>query len=547
MPSLRTQIIVLGILLLQNISWSQGVYERGTFVSLPAGKHINHIYQSTWNTYFAVEDGVLIYSHQEEKWLEPITASNGLIQYPALLVWQDPASLEVWIVTPDYVFIYDHGTGWIQRENLPREEAFSGRYSLGITPHRVLVTADRGVDKGHSAVFLRGSGKFERWESDSALAIDWGDVQYLNSGVGSQALTDSYITDIIEGGDFDANGFVHLDGYPRASGADVSAMVLERHGESFLGTQGLGVFFKGPSSSAWIQKPFGLLSPDVMTLHYHNDELLIGGRTGITYLNDLTPRYDEAIAHAVYDYSFVSAIETNPSTIYIAARDGVFKRAHEATRWNRLIKKEDLKSKQIYSLASGLDGNVVIATEENAFLYHDSGLYMNSLFPKNSHWTVYDVTYSQGNYYLATLFGLYVFSEEHQAFIARINSEGEVQSPQTEASIDPIYRISVADSVLWATSSRGLIWADIRSGEGDVFLSPSSPFKPRGLVVHGGSIWVGSEIGLYAFSIKKLAWRQYTSSDGLVSNFITDLAARGDYIWVGSNLGLTRITWQNLY
>ena len=135
---------------------AQHVYEKGTFVSFPAGKHINHSHYSTWNVYFAVEDGVLAYNHHKREWLDPITASNGLSQYPVLLVWQNAGTQDVWMVTPDYVFIYDELADWMSRVPLPVDPMFSGTYELGISDNYVIIRAsgDDGSEK-HSALYSR--------------------------------------------------------------------------------------------------------------------------------------------------------------------------------------------------------------------------------------------------------------------------------------------------------------------------------------------------------------------------------------------------------
>ena len=538
--------IVLLILAVQPLM-SQTVFERGTFVSIPAGKHVNHIFEGTWNTYLAVEDGVLIYDQQNDKWLEPITASNGMAQYPALLVWEDSATAEVWIVTPDFLFVYDPGSGWMQEESLPGESVFTGRYTLGVTPQRVLVSASGGGDGiGYTAVFLRNSAKFERWGPDSSLAMDWAQVTRYDTNIPEPGGSGFLLTDQVNGGGFDADGRIRLEGYPQQLGAEVSAISTSNSGEAFLGTQGLGLFYRSMRGATWQHKPFGLLTPDVMSLVRNGDQLLVGGRAGLTTLVGFDPSYDEAIADPTFDYSFVSAISFNPKTIFIAGRDGIFKRPLKGVVWNRLVKKDDLQSKRIYSLAAGSGGNLMVGTDQNAYLYHESGLVLRSVFPKNSTWAVYHIAYEQGKYYLATVFGLYVFDEQLQAFTARINSQGQVQSPHTSAAMDPVYRVALSDSTLWATTSRGLVKINLISRQGEAFLSPYTPFQPRGLIFHGKRVWIGSESGLYSFDPKTLAWRQYTSRDGLVSNFITDLAAAGDYIWVGSNLGLTRVTWRNL-
>lgn len=117
----------------------------------------------------------------------------------------------------------------------------------------------------------------------------------------------------------------------------------------------------------------------------------------------------------------------------------------------------------------------------------------------------------------------------------------------TSAAVDPVYESVVVDSILWASTHRGLIQIDLINNQGKDYLSPGSPFQPRGLDVIGGKVWVGSTSGLYSFEPQTAAWRHYTQNDGLISNFVTDLVAKENYIWLGTNLGLTRINWRNLY
>ena len=78
-------------------------------------------------------------------------------------------------------------------------------------------------------------------------------------------------------------------------------------------------------------------------------------------------------------------------------------------------------------------------------------------------------------------------------------------------------------------------------------LAPATPFKPRGVALAGNRVWIGTEIGAYSYNPKLSSWRVYTHNDGLISDFITDIVAIGDYIWLGTNIGLTRVKWKNLY
>jgi len=517
---------------------------------MPSGKHINHSYYGTWNVYFAAEDGVLVYDHHVGKWLEPITASDGLLQYPALLVYQDQTTQNVWIVTPDYVFIYDHNSHWMSKEALPREPEFSGHYSLGITSGNVIITSARTEDpQNYSAVFNKGTGAFDAWGADSVLAINWQEYEKIdNISQVFGSFPETLPVQNLSGGNFDSDGNLRLDGYPIRSGTSMSTLSGEAEsGELFLGTHGMGVFHRELRGGDFEQLPYGLLSPDVMCMTFDEDELIIGSRAGLTMMNGFDARYDEALQAPVYDYSFVSAVDQQKEKLFISGRGGVFKKRAGTGVWERIISKKDLLSERIYSLASGNDGNLLVATERNAYLYHESGLYLASIFESDLNWPVFDIKYSDNRYYISTLYGLYVYDELKNKMLARINSHAEVQSPMTSAAVDPVYESVVVDSILWASTHRGLIQIDLINNQGKDYLSPGSPFQPRGLDVIGGKVWVGSTSGLYSFEPQTAAWRHYTQNDGLISNFVTDLVAKENYIWLGTNLGLTRINWRNLY
>jgi len=529
---------------------AQRVYERGTFVSYPAGKHINHSHYSKWNVYFAVEDGVLVYSHHNREWLEPITASNGLSQYPVLLVWQNAATQDLWIITPDYVFVYDELSDWMSKIPLPRDPKYSGTYELGITEDYVIVSASsRERIEKYSAVFSKTAGVFEFWGDNKDLDLDWNSVDWIHAVA-------PHLTDVLDvlpvqtvrGGSFDADGNIHLDGHPRNSMGEVSSLAGESAaGESYLSTYGMGIFHQSIPGGEFTNLPYGLLSPDVMAMDILNHSLVIGGRAGLTFIDSTAFSYDEAIREIAFDYSFISDIDVLDDRVIIAGRGGVFRDSQGQGGWERVISKKDLLSDRIYSIASGSGGNLMVATERNAFLYHESGLVLETLFPTGLDWPVFDIYYQDNVFYLSTYYGVYMYDEISLGFIGKLNSAGELLAPTSDAAIDPIYECVIHRDQLWASTHRGIMSHDLLNKEGGFHLSPNTPFKPRGLTATNKSIWVGTDIGLYSFDMKSSTWRHYTVNDGLISNFITELVAEENYIWVGTNLGLTRLKWKNLY
>ena len=534
-----------------NQGLTQGVYERGTFTSIPAGKHINHSYYGLWNIYFAVEDGVLVYNHHEGKWLNPITASDGLRQYPVLLVWEDKMTQDVWMVTPDYVYLFNPQSDIMTHSPLPNDPNFTGTYQLGVTDTYVIVAASgQNSNEKYSALFRKSTGGFETWGAESTLDVNWDQVDWINSI--PRDFNNLYATlsvQAVTGGGFNADGFLHLDGRPQKSTSSVSALTGDHtSGEVFMSTYGLGIFHRDVTDTQFSLLPFGLLSPDVMSMDLLNNQIIVGGRAGLTMVEDFNFSYDEAIRDPVYDYSFITGIDHNNDKMVIAGRGGVFTGNFENSGWTRIITKKDLLSNRIYDVAAGDDGNIMVATERNAYLYHDSGLILNMLFPEEPGWPVFDVCYSNDTYFISTYYGLYLYDTELMTFTARLSSFGDFQTPnQAGATIDPVYESVVLGDTLWASTHSGLVQVNLSTEESVAHVAPLTPFKPRGLAMSNGRAWVGTDIGVYSFNPKSASWRHYTQNDGLISNFVTDIVANGDYIWLGTNLGLTRIKWRNLY
>jgi len=526
---------------------NRSVFERGTFETLPAGKHINHSYYGTWQVFFATEDGVLIYDHQAQQWQDPITASNGLNQYPALLVWQDPATQDIWIVTPDYIFVYDKLTDWMSRQELPKDANFSGIYELGVTDTSVIVTAHQeGSNLKYSAIYAKINRALLLWGSNSELSINWDDVTWIPAiDPGLISVYESLALQVVKNGSFDASGLLHLDGYPQRSVSMVTALSGDPSGSDiFLSTFGAGILHARHRDGDFKVLPYGLLTPDVMCIKQANTSMFVGGRAGLTFFQNDQVSYAEAIKDPVNDLSFVSAIDETADEVFIAAHGGIFARRQQ--EWSRIISKKDLKSERIYALALGDHGSVMVGTERNAFLYDTSGLILRTIFPEGLNWPVFDVSYAEGRYYLSTSYGLYIFDETNQAFIGRISSQGDYQTPQAEPALDPIYQTIIKENTLWSSTGRGLMGYDLVQSTSTLCLAPNAPFQPRGLTQTPFQVWVGTESGVFSYDVRTSTWRQYTRADGLISDFVTDLARDGDYIWVGTNLGLTRIKWPNL-
>lgn len=529
---------VLLILLFLQL-WGQGLHPPGTFVTIPSGQHINHLFMGKWKVYFATEDGVMIYDHTQRVWRDPITISQGLKQYPVLLVWTDEISRDVWMVTPDHVFSYNETSSWMNRQDLPRDPEFSGSYALGITPREVVVRSTSDVTR--YASFNRGSGQFIRWGRLEELGLYESDIDWIGhfQGVSDEDLFGTPLRN----GTIKTGNLLDIDGLP-GEGLAITAAGVTDAGEMFFGTYGRGIYRRPAAQTMAVSWSQGLLSPDVMTLEADEREVWIGNRTGITVLDtNQQVIYQREIDQIVYDLSYISALEIDSKTRYVGARGGVFQ-VDSKNIWTRLQSQSDLDASRIYAL-DRQRAELAIGTEEGVTIYELSG-FKTDLFPRVDAVPTYDLQFVDEVLWSATVFGLYLWDSEKRSFTRLVDSNGESSRPVTSRLPDPFYTLEVDTNSIWAATHRGILKFRSDGLLLSSWLSPFTEFTPRALAVMNNLIWIATEQGIWILNTENAAWHQFTIADGLPSNFITDLALSGDYIWAGTNYGLARIAWKNI-
>ncbi len=524
-------------------SAGQGVHPVGTFITIPAAQHINHMYIGSWKAFFASEDGVLVYDMIKNQWRTPITISQGLSQYPVLLVWADESSQDVWMVTPDNVFIYNMTSHWMGTQQLPHDPGFTGSYALGSTPRQVVVRASGdGVKGSVYATYGRSSTHFESWGTAEELNLLAEDIDWIHH---FQSAEEEDLFGIpVPGGTFKTGGVLELDGIPNTADVQVTCLARSDQDHLFIGTYGRGLYHQ--SAAQIMAQPLsqGLLSPDVMTLSVMDDRIWVGNRTGITSIDSTGGMaYEREIEQTVFDAAYVSAILPGDRMSYLAARGGVFQ-INAQSQWNRLLSTTDLDAERIY----GLDKKgsaLIIGTERGAVEYYLAGSFRH-LFPKNELIPTFDVLYVDDRIWCATLNGLQIYDPGRDQFLVSVDSYGATRSFQNRFILDPFYELELDSTGVWTSTNRGILQFRKNGELVRAWLAPISDFTPRGLTVQDEIIWVGTEQGLWLLNTESGAWRTLTMADGLPSNFITDLASTGDYIWAGTNYGLARISWKNI-
>lgn len=492
---------------------------------------------------FATEDGVLIYDHSKDVWQEPVTATQGLDQYPALLVWLDETSRDLWIVTPDQVFLYNLTTRWTRRERLPESEQFSGKYRLGISHGYVVVAAENADQEAMAALYSRASGILESWgRADTVLADIQLNLRWLphfaedtERDVRSLTLADGMIG---------ADMTLKHDRLPQNDRIEVSCAGKTPEGRLFVGTQGYGLLQQLPSTSLATSLGHGLLSPDVMSLNVYGDQVLVGGRAGITLIDeDLRSRYERALEQVVFDLEFVSALVRDERGVYAAARGGVFHLDNEGD-WQRLLSVSELKDERIYDLAV-FQGWVAAATRQGVILQTPAGEEF-AVIATSQPFPVFDVEIQDNVLWMGTVYGILAFPLGGMSPLLGLGSDGRAIDLNQSLPYDPIYELHFGKDACWAATTRGVIQFTKEGKMTGSWLSPLEPFTPRGLWQTGDHIWVGTEAGIQILDTRDGDWLRITTHEGLVSNFITDLHGSPRYIYAGTNFGLARITWKNI-
>jgi ligand-binding sensor domain-containing protein len=110
-----------------------------------------------------------------------------------------------------------------------------------------------------------------------------------------------------------------------------------------------------------------------------------------------------------------------------------------------------------------------------------------------------------------------------------------------------VYDIERHENDLWFASDEGLVRLNTLTGEAEPFRLTSLKVTPRALAVNDTIAAVASDRGLMLVfhTNEKPFTREFTTDDGLASNYVFSLLLDGDYLWIGTDKGLTRFLWNN--
>lgn len=509
----------------------QNRYAPGIFYTYPSGKYVYHIHVSTWHAYFATNDGVLIYNFTQDEWEDPISLSNGLPQIPAMYVYGDDEQQLVWVVTPNFVTRYRLYSEWANSSRLP-PQLIGKELQVGITPKGFAV----GNQQGQIALFDGTTGDFSYWIIDST---EVGTIRYAQKmPAGINSVQQLPLFSMPGQSQFTASGEIETDYFRTFR---VTTAGEGPANQVFVGTNGGGIY-RGNLRTQYLEPLYtGLLEPGVMSLNATPDGMVtVGGMMGLTTISDLDNfAYFRASTQPglAPGPTYISSIKSQGNALVVGARGGVLKLNPDTKNWTQVISATNLEARRIYDIALH-QRLIAVATGQNLYLKWGTAP-LTTLFQEPDGIPIYSLLFHNDTLWMGTLYGLYLYDVNSETLLT--GDSDILQNGPAPGASTPVYELTAYGDEIWMATNRGMARYNTEAATWAVFPAPVEYLTPRGVVVDSSGVWVGTEQGLRFLNPESGLWAVFTVSDGLASNFITDLATTDDYIWAGTDRGLTRI------
>lgn len=448
--------------------------------------HIRDIAVSMDNAYFATSEGVIKYNKSSNEWLKPLNGSPGIDYRNIYKIYVDQFDEKLYARTEMNAYEYDLlFKSWFYINEIPT----INNPAREIAPSPIMyVPAD-----------------------------------YIFTGNG-------YIQD--------AQGIQ----YP------INRMIDDGSGEKWMSIWGLGAA-KTNSSDIIEFLPYGLIQNRVNTIFFDDGTLIVGGdnigtaRTGITFFDydNNTFSYKESGLTFEFPSDDIKCIEEDSDFYYIGTSGGlkildkesleVVKNISERNGLvdNRLLSLKKIKNKLYIGTLNGLQ---VYSEKTDSLKLVYSNQFQNQ--------EIYDLELVDSTLWIASAVG---------AFQLHLGSHKlkKFKDPH-KIAFSRIYNIEHKDDNLFIASSNGMVRLNLKTGKTTPYISDSHGANYRALAVNDSVAFLSTDFGFTMFYLDDEGYsneREFTTSDGLPSQFVFDLLLDGDYLWIGSDRGLSRFLWND--
>jgi len=490
--------IVSLILSISILTGYSGNFREGDWVNYTNFRYVTSVAMDQNIVYFGTTGGVLRYDRYAEKWLDPMTVTDGLPHSQIDNIAYDPTEDKVWVITP-----------------------------LGVAYYQVT---------------------FERW---------YHDFQFPSGLARNDFRRSQFVLLNTEFGYFYQDGFlsdIHNQQFELTRGKD------DGFDKLYVGTWGAGPVIIDTRYNDLKMIPFGPYSENITAVVMIDDQLWLGdGASSLTsgaisvfdMYNDSwrwhQPRYTDGLGSA----RLVSG-SGDDKNIWLVTEYGLVNYNIGDDRFTTFADHANMPSTDMLSVA--VFDDIVIAGTDNGIGYVDKKKRKkkndktdNDTIPENHidrerflGWDIYDLE----------IFGDYLYmASDHGAMRKNIteNTEFEyVDTPDKQLSA-AVYDITEHHDTLYFATNRDIVLIDTRTGASDVIMDPSyfDRWHLRKITADSKHIWAATDIGLWRYRLSDGYERLYTVGDGMISDDVRDLTLDGDFLWLATPKGLIRFYWND--
>jgi len=294
--------------------------------------------------------------------------------------------------------------------------------------------------------------------------------------------------------------------------------------------------------------PFGPYDETVNTLYIDDDNVWFGSKTGIANANAITlwNRRDDQWKYFEGKYNDwivsdeVNAITSDDKSVYFATDYGLVKYNKKRGSFRSYTKGLGLTSSDIYSVyvedslvfIGGLGTVDILLTPKDSILPFSA--------PTAQSGEILTMDHIGDNFWIGTEYGL-----------QRLNT---VTLEWTKFNIPSGYLggmvwqiVPGKNGELWFAGSDGVIHLDSNLTAIESFLTRTDLGNrmPHRIALTGNILWIGTDNGVMKYDRVHQTWKTYTTSDGLIDNYVNDMSPEGDHIWFATPRGATRFYWNN--
>ncbi|MCK4607238.1 MAG: hypothetical protein KAU35_08090 [candidate division Zixibacteria bacterium] len=483
---LLTRFTFAGLCLMTMAASVSAAWLKGQAVTWADFSRIKHVTSSADYAYFATTAGIIRYDKMQREWEEPLTGSPGVDNTDIGRIWVD---------------LFD--------------EKLFAETSLGLFQYDLF---------------------FDRWyEVSEVPSLDNNCVHIRAPAVMYPPIRHNYAAD----------GRI-IDPYGRYF--FFTDVVDDRSGNLWMGTWGHGAATAGSSSHIVEFLPYGLIQNRVNAIMMLGEEIWVSGaavdpgRTGISIMDPRTNSFRHIESGVDDDFPAVdiNCLEGDDSTVYVGTPLGLLCLDSETgSVRRRLTTRSGLAEDNVLCIGR-LGDSLLVGTENGLSLITGSGDSISVIRPHEfSNRIVYDVLTLDSTIWIATSAGAYRF---------RLPS-GRLQQIQ-----DPdfylngrVYDIEPFGDDLWFATEDAVVRVNTVLGDIEPFPTSDRTGDARALAVNEWIVAYSSNRGITIiyYTDKNRNTREFTTDDGLASNYVYSLLMDGDYLWIGSDRGLTRFLWNN--